>query len=157
MDSPDKRALLSDLAKPRFKLGQLEERWRLIEVDWPHAHIAVRARDGREYNLRFECTGYPQSPPTAGPLDREKNAVLAFDQWPKGSGGRVAAVFKTDWKSGIALYLPCDREAIAGHDSWKTDMPSKIWRPTEGIVQYLEMVHELLHSGDYQPPSGAAA
>jgi hypothetical protein len=31
-------------------------------------------------------------------------------------------------------------------------MPSKIWRPSDGIVQYLELVHELLHCRDYVSP-----
>lgn len=128
-----------------------------MEVAWPHVHIAIRARDGRDFDLRFECTDYPQSPPTAGPWDRERAAVLAFDLWPQSKGGRVGAVFNSGWKSGTALYLPCDREAIPGHDNWKTEMPSKIWRPADGIAQYLEIVHDLLHSADYQPPRGAAA
>ena len=61
------------------------------------------------------------------------NAVLAADQWPKGAGGRVTSVFRTNWKGGTALYLPCDRVSIQGHDNWRTEMPSKIWRPADGI------------------------
>jgi hypothetical protein len=69
----------------------------------------------------------------------------------------VSAVFRTDWKNGTALYLPCDRESFAGHDNWRHEMPSKIWRPVDGIVQYLELVHELLQSRDYTAPVRAAA
>ena len=58
-------------------------------------------------------------------------------------------MFRPDWKGGTALYLPCDRESIAGHDNWRHEMPSKIWRPSAGIVQYLELVHELLNCADY--------
>jgi hypothetical protein len=152
MTAPDERAFRADVAKANFRLGQAERRWRLADVTWPFALIGVTAKDGREYILRFECTGYPQSPPTAGPWDPERNAILAFDRWPRHSGGRVGAVFRTDWKGGSALYLPCDREAIAGHDNWRTQMPSKIWRPQEGIIQYLELVHELLNCRDYSPP-----
>jgi hypothetical protein len=157
MMAPDERALRADVAKPRFRLGQIEGRWRLADITWPYVLIAVTAKDGREYLLRFECSGYPQSPPTAGPWDPEKNAILAFDRWPRGAGGRVTCVFRPDWKNGSALYLPCDREAIAGHENWRTEMPSKIWRPSEGIVQYLELVHELLHSRDYLPALRATA
>ncbi len=150
--TPDERALQADLAKPRFHLGQAEGRWRLHGVTWPYAFIAVAAKDRREYVLRFNCIGYPQNPPTAGPWDIAKNAVLAFDQWPTSHGGRLAAVFHKEWKNGSALYLPCDRESIVGHDNWRTEMPSKIWRPNDGIVQYLELVHELLNCSDYAPP-----
>lgn len=157
MTGPDQRAFEADLAKAAFRLGEIEERWRLIEVTWPFAYIGVTARDGREYILRFNCAGYPQASPTGGPWDRALNQVLAFDLWPRGQGGRVSAVFRTDWKNGAALYLPCDRESFAGHDNWRSAMPSKIWRPSEGIVQYLELVHELLQSRDYAPPTRAAS
>jgi hypothetical protein len=154
---PDERAFQADVAKPAFRLAQAEGRWRLIGVAWPFALVGVFAKDGHEYVLRFNCLDYPQTPPTAGPWDAAQNAILAFDRWPRSQGGRVGAVFRTDWKHGTALYLPCDREAIAGHDNWRTEMPAKIWRPADGISQYLELVHELLHSRDYAPPVGTAA
>jgi hypothetical protein len=157
MTAPDERAFRADVAKADFHLGQLEGRWRLVDITWPFALIGVSAKDGQEYILRFECSAYPQSLPTAGPWDPETNAILAFDRWPKSRGGRIGAVFNSGWKGGTALYLPCDREAFAGHDHWRTQMPSKIWRPAEGIIQYLELVHELLHSRDYLPAGCAVA
>lgn len=123
---------------------------RILKTEWPHCYIAVKAKDGREHVLRFNCQGYPETPPTAGPWDIDQNKILDFAKWPKGNGGRLSAVFRTDWKDGSALYLPCDRVSIEGHDNWKTEMPSKIWRPTIGIMQYLELVHELLNCRDYQ-------
>ena len=157
MSSPDERAFEADVAKAAFRLGAVEGRWRLIETVWPHAFIGVVAKDGHEYVLRLNCAGYPQAPPTGGPWDTVENKVLAFDRWPCGQGGRVSAVFCTGWKDGTALYLPCDRQSIAGHENWRNEMPSKIWRPADGIVQYLELVHELLHCRDYASPVGAAA
>lgn len=157
MSAPDERAFRSDVEKANFRLAQKEGRWRTVEITWPFAFIGVKAKDQREFILRFECTGYPQSPPTACPWDRETNTKLPFDRWPKGSGGRVSSVFRPDWKNGDALYLPCDRLAIPGHDNWRTEMPSKIWRPGDGIVQYLEHVHELLHCRDFTNAVGAAA
>lgn len=157
MIGPDQRAFEADVAKAAFRLGQAEARWRLIAATWPFTFISVTAKDGREYTLRLNCTGYPQQPPTGGPWDMGADKILAFDLWPRGLGGRVSAVFRTDWKSGTALYLPCDRESFAGHDNWRREMPSKIWRPADGIVQYLELVHELLQSRDYAPPLRPAA
>jgi hypothetical protein len=157
MSAPDERAFRADVAKAKFRIGQMEGRWRLAGITWPFALIGVTAKDGREYVLRFHCADYPQTPPTAGPWDSERDGILAFDRWPRSSGGRVGAVFNTGWKSGSALYLPCDRESIAGHENWRTEMPSKIWRPSSGIVQYLEIVHELLHCRDYSPPVSPAA
>ena len=157
MTAPDERALHGDLAKARFRLGQAEGRWRLLSINWPLVLICVTAKDGREYALRFDCAGYPQTPPTAGPWDVARNTILAFDQWPRSQGGRLGAVFRPEWKNGTALYLPCDRESIIGHDNWRTEMPSKIWSPNDGICQYLELVYELLHCRDYTTPLRTAA
>lgn len=157
MIGPDQRAFEADVAKATFRLGQADGRWRLLQVNWPFTFIFVTARDGRQYLLRMNCSGYPQTAPTGGPWDLTRNQVLAFDLWPRGQGGRVSAVFRTDWKNGTALYLPCDRESFVGHENWRSELPSKIWRPADGIVQYLELVHELLHSRDYTPPLRAAA
>ena len=152
MSAPDQRSFEADVAMPAFRLGEAEGRWRLVEIAWPFVLIAVTAKDQRQYVLRFDCSGYPQTPPTGGPWDSSRNAVLAFDLWPQGRGGRVSAVFRTDWKDGTALYLPCDRKSFAGHDNWRHEMPSKIWRPKDGIIQYLELVYDLLNCGDYAPP-----
>lgn len=150
---PDERAFRADADRPPFKLAEAEGRWRLQRINWPHAFISVQARDDRMFNLRFELSGYPDAPPTATLWAADGNAPLAHHLWPRSQGGRVGAVFRTDWKGGSALYLPCDREAIQGHDHWRTEMPSKIWRPAAGIVQYLELVHDLLNSRDYGSPA----
>jgi hypothetical protein len=150
--TPDLRAFEADVNKANFRLGQAEGRWRLLGITWPFALISVKAKDGRDYVLRFNCADYPQMPPTAAPWDVIRQSHLAFDLWPRSKGGRLGAVFNPAWKNGTALYLPCDREAIAGHDNWRTEMPSKIWNPLVGIIQYLELVHELLNCQDYTPP-----
>ena len=146
---PDQRAFQADVAKAAFRLGVVEGRWRIAKIEWPNAFFGVVAKDAREFVLRLNCSGYPQLPPTGGPWDIKRNQVLGFGDWPQGKGGRVSAVFRTDWKDGTALYLPCDRESIKGHDGWRQQMPSKVWRPSDGIVQYLEQVYELLHCRDY--------
>jgi hypothetical protein len=155
--APDEKALRADVAKAAFRAGAAGKRWQLLGIEWPHVFITVTAQDGREFLLRFDCAGYPAMPPTAGPWDMAFNAVLAPDLWPRSHGGRLGAVFRPDWKAGTALYLPCDRVSIIGHDNWRTEMPSKIWRPSAGVVQYLELVHELLNSRDYAAPIRSAA
>lgn len=155
--SPDEKALRADLARAPFRVGAAEKRWALVAISWPHVLISVCARDGRAFVLRFDCGGYPAIPPTSGLWDCRRNAILATSAWPRSKGGRLGAVFRPDWKGGSALYLPCDRESIPGHDNWRNEMPSKIWKPSIGLVQYLELVHELLNSADYQTPLSAAA
>lgn len=150
MSRPDERAFQADLERAPFLVGVADGRWKLIKTSGVIAIISIVARDGRAYSFRFDITGYPQVPPTARLWDSEADATLPVKYWPRSCrGGRLGAVFRQDWKSGSALYLPCDREAIEGHDGWRTQMPSKIWQPDVGIVHYLEEVHELLQCSDY--------
>jgi hypothetical protein len=135
-----------------FQSGVDRGRWRLVALIWPHVVIAVSAaeRPGApaDYAFRFECTGYPKAPPTAQPWDAASGAALAHDRWPTGRH-RVPAAFNPSWKSGVALYLPCDRLAIEGHDPWLTQHPALIWSPQGDITQYLRVIYELLNSSDY--------
>ena len=148
----DERVFMDDIEKGPFQSGVARGRWRLISVTWPYAIIAVsaapRANSPGEFFLRFDLRNYPQSPPTARPWDIEQDAPLADSKRPHGAS-RVPKAFRTDWKEGTALYIPCDRVAIEGHDGWRTQHPSMIWNPVEGITLYLRVVHELLNSSDY--------
>lgn len=139
-----KPELEKHFASARFRSGAGRGRWSLIELTWPYAFVDVAARDGRRFVLRFDCTGYPEEAPTATVWDRTLGQVLAVSEWPR--GGRVSQVFNPNWKNGTALYLPCDRESIAGHAPWLTQYSWLIWRPERGLVQYLEAVHEVLQS-----------
>lgn len=144
--------LLAHLEAGPFQSGVERGRWRLGAVTWPNVVIAVsaveRAGSPPEYAFRFDCAGYPQKPPTAQPWSETDNAPLSHDRWPTGRL-RVPAAFNPNWKSGQALYLPCDRLAIEGHDPWLTKHASMIWSPRRDITQYLHVIYELLHSSDY--------
>ncbi len=149
---PDQRAFLDDVAAGAFQLGAHLGRWRLVDQSWPIviAEVAAAARPGAPggYGFRFDCSGYPQSPPTARPWDATANEPLPFGRWP-GGRVRVPAAFRPDWKYGSCLYLPCDRLSIEGHINWRQEHPAQIWRPDRGLVLYLETLHELLNSNDY--------
>jgi hypothetical protein len=156
VSTPDERAFRADVERAPFLLGVAEGRWTLISISGTIAMISVTARDGRAFDLRFDLSGYPEQPPTARLWDSAAGAALPIPRWPRSSsGGRLGAVFRSDWKNGTALYLPCDRESFAGHENWRTQMPSTIWRPSVGIVHYLELVHELLNCRDYAGPLAA--
>lgn len=149
--TPDERTLRRHLADGAFRLGAARGRWRLVRIAWPHVVIAVtaaaRVGSPSEYGFRFELTNYPQSPPTAQPWDLVYDRPLETTRWPTGRS-RLAAAFNPGWNAQ-ALYLPCDRLAIQGHDAWRTQHPSMIWSPASDITLYLRVLHELLTSGDY--------
>jgi hypothetical protein len=149
--TPDERTFRQHLEGGAYLRGAARGRWRLLRLAWPHAVIAISAaaREGSpsEYGFRFELTNYPQAAPTAQPWDLEHDRPLDPTRWPTGRS-RVAGAFAPHWNPQ-ALYIPCDRLAIQGHEPWVTQHPSMIWRPTGDITQYLLVAHELLNSGDY--------
>ena len=151
--SPEQAVFRQHLAGGCFRSGATASRWRTVSVTWPHAIFAVRASDGIEYGLRFECSDYPRTAPTARPWDIDRDVALAFEQWPAGRE-RIPLAFNPSWKNGQCLYLPCDRQSLEGHAAWLQQHPSLIWDPDLGIVHYLRVIHDLLNSGDYRGRRG---
>lgn len=155
---PDERVFRAHVAAAPFQSGADRGRWRLVSVTWPAAVIAVAAapRPGApaEYAFRFDCTNYPVSPPTACLWEPVRDVPLAFGERPFGVG-RVAMAFRTDWQGGAALYLPCDRLSIVGHDAWRALHPEMIWTPASDLTLYLRILHDLLRSRDYTGVRGA--
>lgn len=147
--NPELQALDAHLAHGRFKAGASRGRWRLVTLVWPHAFIEVFDRRGRPTCIRFDCSGYPARPPQGTPWDPSAQQQLPGNLWPR--GGRVSQVFNPGWKGGTALYIPCDRESIVGHDNWYAELPHLIWNPARGLVQYVEAIHEVLQSNELQP------
>ncbi len=145
---PDEQALRADLSSAPFLSGEDRGRWKFHKLEWPYLYVDIIARDGKSFTLRLECSGYPASPPTGTFWDLPAGCRLAFDKWPAG-GERIQMAFKPGWKDGNALYIPCDRESIIGHDAWVSQYPQMIWNPTRGITMYLGIVHNLLQSRDY--------
>lgn len=146
--TPDETSLCADLVSARFLSGEDRGRWEFKKLEWPHLYVNVTARDRRAFTLRLNCGGFPNQPPTGTFWDLASNTRLPFNLWPTG-GERISLAFKPSWKDGNALYIPCDRESIAGHDAWMSQYPQLIWKPTKGISHYLEVVHDLLQSRDY--------
>ena len=146
--NPDECALRADLEGARFLAGQDRGRWRLRAIEWPFVLVDVIARDHRVFLLRLNCAGFPHTPPTGAFWDANANAKLPAACWPQG-GERIRLAFNPSWKDGNALYIPCDRESVVGHDAWPAQYPQLIWRPARGISHYLEVVHDLLQSRDY--------
>lgn len=154
--NPDERTFRQHIARGRFLLGVDRGDWRLVRDGWPDPIITVAAatRDGAptEFAFRFDLNGYPASGPTSEPWDIDADTPLAHDLWPAGIG-RVEAVFNPGWKpnpNGHALYHPIDRLAVVGHTEWSTQDPANIWDPSRmEIVDYLKVIHDLLHSSQY--------
>jgi hypothetical protein len=147
----DEQVFRAHLAGARFQDGVDRGKWRLVEIEWPHAVIAVSAarREGApdEYYLRFDLTGYPAMP-TAMPWDTETHGKLGSEKRPKGE--RAGMLFRMDWNDGIALYAPYDRVAWQGHeDGWRQKHPRELWNSSKDITHVLRNVHHILNAEDY--------
>jgi hypothetical protein len=138
-----------------FLSGLDRGRWGFLgepSVVWPQSILWVQCEPrfgaSDRLSLRFDVTGYSTSAPNAAPWDAEKNQPLPIDKWPKGPGN-VSKVFNPGWNSG-ALYAPCDRVAMVGHDPWKAAHPQWWWTPDSDITLYLEFVHRCLNPRDHE-------
>jgi hypothetical protein len=151
---PDESLFKAHLGEAPFLSGEDNGKWGLVDGSllWPMATIWVEANKkivpfGKTF-LRFNLDGYPVAAPTSFPWDEEKNAKLENHLYPKVPGA-FKLVFRIDWQNGDALYAPCDRIAIPGHDPWKTQFPRWWWQPTFTISNYLEFVHTVLNPRSY--------
>jgi hypothetical protein len=141
---------------PEFQAGLDNGYWGLLQekdaIEWPKVLIWVRAvakaNCPDRYVFRFDLAGYPQQAPTACPWDTATNVALDSGRWPRGSR-QVAKVFNPGWRSN-ALYAPCDREAMTDHDHWRQVHRGLWWESTFTMVVYLQFIHHLLNSEDYQ-------
>lgn len=143
--------LLEHLDQAPFVMGEMNGRWRLRGISWPFVYIDVRARDRRDFTLRLECDGYPGLP-TGAFWDLVSVGWLPAHRWPR-AGARFGTALRTDWQGGTALYIPCDRKSIDGHEQWLQLYPAWTWNPNVGITRYLEVVWTMLNGEDYVPPA----
>jgi hypothetical protein len=151
---PSEQAFLADAGKAKFQNGVDKGRWRLVEGSerWPIVCIEVAAlaklNAPAGYAFRFDLTGYPEQPPTARLWDVTTGSPLLRAKWPGGKG-RVTAAFNPDWNAESAIYLPCDRVALVGHDAWRQQHPHLLWSSRGDITQYLWILYDLLNSPEY--------
>lgn len=141
-------ALIAHLAEGPFLSGADKGRWALVKLNWPYLYVDVFAYNGDKYTLRLDCSGYPKQPPTGAFWDTVADRPLPANKWPR-AGGRCGQALRPDWEQGTALYIPCDRKSIAGHDQWASLYPSWLWKPSIGITSYLNVVVELIGGADY--------
>lgn len=152
--SPDHQIFLRHSEEAAFQIGCDRGKWRLLQpILWPQVFIALNAparpNSPSEWVFRFDLTQYPRQAPTAGLWDVARDTWLAAAHWPFGSE-RFSLAFNPTWKNGQAIYLPCDRQSLEGHDHWRTQHPHLIWTPDKDLTFYLEIIHDYFHSRFYE-------
>jgi hypothetical protein len=149
--SPDHLELKAYFESAAYLSGEDDGRWALRSIEWPYVLVDLFAANKDRYTLRLQCDGYPAIPPTGAFWDIQSSAYLEASRWPR-VGAQRGQSFRTDWQNGTALYIPCDRHGIAGHDQWSQIYPAWIWAPCVGLSRYLNVVSELLNGADYAGP-----
>lgn len=155
---PDELLFIRHLNGGSFMAGVDRGDWGVVDPTgvstWPIVFLWISAASKNgcpdRYSFRFDLAGYPAKAPTAQPWDEKLGMPLPATQWPKGKGN-VQCVFNPGWNAS-ALYAPCDRRAMDGHDAWREVHPTLWWKPEFTIVKYVSFVHKLLHSEDYVNP-----
>lgn len=147
----DQAQLLEHLEQAPFVMGEMNGRWRLRDIKWPFVFIDVIARDNRHFTLRLQCDGYPGLP-TGAFWDPLSGGWLPAHRWPR-TGARFGAALRSDWHGGTALYIPCDRNSLSGHEQWLQLHPAWAWDQAVGIARYLEVVWTMLNGDDYVAPA----
>lgn len=147
---PDEKILNEHLTGVEFRLGVEDNKWDIVEstLDWPkrifwiESSLPIPGKD--KYYFLFDLDSYPNQAPTSVPWDVDKNYKLEFSQWPKGNE-RINMAFNSGWNNGSALYLPCDRLAMPGHEAWRQQSPNLWWTPEKTIVHYLRIIYGYLN------------
>ena len=141
----DEQALRDHLRSGLFLSGEDEGHWEFREVCWPYVLVDVLAYNDQRFTLRLRCDDYPKLAPTGAFWDTSSNAPLAPVYWPR-SRANYGQALRTDWQGGTALYIPCDRQSISGHDQWMQLYPAWLWDSSIGLARYLIVVSTLLRS-----------
>jgi len=153
---PDAALFHQHILEGNFQAGMDRGDWGVCDYNpeypnWPIVIMWVRAipKPGwpDRYYFRFDLSGYPASAPTACPWDVESNLRLENTRWPRGNK-IVSPTFNYGWNPN-ALYAPCDRMAMGGHDPWREQHPDLWWQSTFKIIVYINFLHRLLNSSDY--------
>ena len=152
---PNESLFKNHLESAPFLAGCDSGKWGLhgsleaIDIAFPILWVRAdkRVLPGGKLYLRYTIDNYPQLAPSGCPWDISANAKLAPALWPK--GGTISTIFNPSWNDH-ALYAPCDRLAMQGHEAWRTLAPQWWWQPTSTIVKYLEFVHVCLNPADHE-------
>jgi hypothetical protein len=132
-----------------YQSGEIEGRWGVSATtegrpEWPIFFFWVASATGVVYNFKFDFTDYPNSAPTAVLWDLENKIVLPLEKRPLKTK-RQNQVFKI-W-GPECNYLPCDRLAIVGHNTWPQEHPELIWdNGKDTFIKYLLELYYILNS-----------
>ena len=145
---PSQDLFLHHTKSSAFLSGEIEGRWGIIsETDkakWPVCYIWIIAKSGEKYTFKFDLDKYPKLAPTAEIWDMDTDRALNRTQRPS-YNSRCIQIFKNWGKP--CNYLPCDREALVGHSSWRNTHPHLIWDPNnDSIYKYVNELYETLNT-----------
>ena len=148
MSVPDERAFRGGHGEgPRSASAQAEGRWRLVGIAWPlRLHRASPRRTAANTSCGFNCAGYPQT--AADRPGRGTPSATPSSPSTSGRAARAGASARCSAPTGRAAprcTCPAIARASPATTTGDTKCPRKSGGPADGIIQYLELVHELLN------------
>lgn len=155
----DQQLVEKHLQDSVFCLGQIQEKWRLINKSWPDIVFEVKASCGKWWCLKINLEGYPVQAPKGLFWSQEENRSLQSDKLPRGGAldGFDDGIERSFKNHEDNLYCPFDRAGLKMHPEWATKHPKQAWSETKTITFYLENIYALLNSRGYRPAENAEA
>jgi len=154
MSSPDEQAFLEDLKAPDFKLGVIDNKWKLekLEENGPFAYISIfaafRSNSPDYFTFRFKIDNYPAQAPEICIWDLGNECKLSEALRPTGPDN-FKILFRTNWMNGDHLYAPYERKALITHPDWTTKYRELCWKAGDSVVKILNDLFRQLNSSLY--------
>jgi hypothetical protein len=138
--SINERIFREHLARNNFQVGVDRDWWRLVEITWPFAVMALRRRVGtidQEVAIRFRLDQYPLKPPGVDLWNLRSGKLVEARQWPTWFDSFVAALHPTLVVVGLVSYTPKLLRISATIARKLKEQDLEYWDPSGDLTQCL--------------------
>ena len=147
---PDKRTFEAHLKSVRFVAGIEEDRWQILNSDFPHLYVRVMGKDSESgasftHDFHLVCDGYPLPGPFVERWNFESKSrppppVIAYS-----SPGFCDAMKDWEQVQGVhgGIYRSWQRHA-AVHNDWAQKRPDEAWHRERELTFIMERLYDLV-------------
>jgi hypothetical protein len=138
--SINERIFREHLARNNFQVGVDRDWWRLVEITWPFAVMALRGRVGtidQDVAIRFRLDQYPLKPPGVDLWNVRSRKIVEARQWPTWFDSFVATLHPTVVVVGLVSYTPKLLRISATIARKLKEQDLEYWDPSGDLTQCL--------------------
>jgi hypothetical protein len=138
--SINERIFREHLERNNFQAGLDHGWWRLIEITWPFAIMAIRRRVGttdQDVAVRFGLYQYPLRPPGVDLWNLRSGKIVEARQWPMWFESFVGALHPTLVVVGPVSYTPKLLRISATIARNLKEQDLEYWDPSGDLTQCL--------------------